>query len=77
MAFSQAVPLIKIDTGNSALDKEIKHFYNCIDKSVKSNKNDDSLKSYFKHEPTKHEVIACYQNIIGDSHGKPNSGSGN
>lgn len=77
MAFSQAVPLVKIDTGNSALDKEIHQFYSCINKSVKSNQDDDSLKSYFKHEPTKHEVIACYQKIIGDSQGKPNSRSGN
>ncbi len=73
-AFSEAVPLIQIDTGNNALDEAIPHFYSCINHAVKSNQHDDSLDSYFQHEPTKHEVITCYQKTIKNSHSHDSEG---
>jgi hypothetical protein len=60
---AQAVPLTHIHTGNSALDKAIPHFYNCITKAIKSNKH-AHLDSYFDTEPTKNEVITCYHQVF-------------
>jgi hypothetical protein len=63
-AFSQAVPLIPINTGDPVLDKNLHSFYSCVGKAIKSNQNVDGISSYFKHEPTRNEVIDCYNSKI-------------
>ena len=63
-AFSQAVPLIPINTGDSVLDKNLHSFYSCVGKAIKSNQHVAGISSYFKHEPTRNEVIDCYNSNI-------------
>jgi hypothetical protein len=63
-AFSRAVPLTKLDTGSSALDDSIPHFFSCIHHAVHSNEHKSDISAYFKHEPTKNEVISCYHKTI-------------
>lgn len=63
-AFSQAVPLIPINTGDSALDKNLHSFYSCVGKAIKSNQHVSGISSYFTHEPTRNEVTDCYNNNI-------------
>ncbi|HYY50794.1 MAG TPA: hypothetical protein VE643_07975 [Nitrososphaeraceae archaeon] len=57
-----AEPLLPINTGNVGLDSNIPKFFSCIKKAVKQNVNIQD--SYFKHEPTKDEVIKCYHDVI-------------
>ena len=59
IAMGEAVPLIRLNTGNMTLYKGIPMFYKSIQKEIKSstNVNDDP---YFKSEPTKQEVFKCY-----------------
>src|SRR5918911_798491 len=47
-----AVPLIPINTGDKALDKQIQSFYSCIKKTGHTGGS--------KSEPSKAEVINCY-----------------
>ena len=65
IVFGEAVPLIPINTGNSNLNNELPLFYDCIEEAV-----DNSLSStepnYFKEEPTRAEVRACYEDTIGN-----------
>src|SRR6476469_3243279 len=63
-AFAQAVPLIPINTGHSALDKNLHSFFNRVGKAIKSNQHKSGISSYFTHEPTKNEVIDCYNSNI-------------
>jgi hypothetical protein len=63
-AFSIAVPLIEIHTGSSALDNSMPHFFSCIHHAVHSNEDRSDISAYFKHEPTKNEVIDCYDKTI-------------
>ncbi len=65
-AFSIAVPLIPINTGSSDLDSSIPHFFSCIHHAVHSNQDISDISPYFKHEPTKNEVIDCYHNTINN-----------
>jgi hypothetical protein len=64
-ALAIAEPLIPINTGNANLDNNIPKFFSCIKKAVKQNV--DVQDSYFKHEPTKDEVIKCYHDVIAAS----------
>src|SRR4030095_13459758 len=57
--YGDAVPLIRIDSGNDTLDKFLPKFYDCIEDAVKSSKSEQK-DPYFKNEPTKNEVIKCY-----------------
>jgi hypothetical protein len=66
VAFSQAVPLVDVGTGNTTLDNALPDFYDCIDKSIKTNDR-SSLDSYFEKEPTKNEVIICYYKIFNNT----------
>ncbi len=62
-----AEPLLPINTGNVGLDNNIPKFFSCIKKAVKQNVNIQD--SYFKHEPTKDEVIKCYHDVIAGGNG--------
>ena len=58
-----AEPLLPINIGNVNLDNNnIPKFFSCIKKAVRQNVNIQD--SYFKHEPTKDEVIKCYHDVI-------------
>lgn len=57
--YGDAVPLMRIDSGNDTLDKFLPKFYDCIEDAVKSSKSEQK-DPYFKNEPTKNEVIKCY-----------------
>ena len=63
-AFSAAVPLIAIKTGDSTLNKNLHSFYSCIGKAIKSNQQKSGISSYFTHEPTRNEVIDCFNSNI-------------
>jgi hypothetical protein len=65
LALAIAEPLIRINTGNVNLDNNIPEFFSCVKKAVKQNV--DVQDSYFKHEPTKDEVIKCYYDVIASS----------
>jgi hypothetical protein len=71
LALAMAEPLLQIDTGNANLDNNIPKFFSCIKKAVKQNV--DVQDSYFKHEPTKDEVIKCYHDVIAESSGGSSS----
>ena len=75
-AFSQAVPLIPINTGDSALDKNLHSFYRCVGKAIKSNQHVSGISSYFKHEPTRNEVTDCYNSSIQHQGTDKNSDKG-
>jgi hypothetical protein len=61
-SFSQKVDLIEINSGNSTLDNNLPLFYDCIDEAIDSSK--DTQDPYFENEPTKNEVITCYDQIF-------------
>ena len=71
LAVAIAEPLIPINTGNVNLDNNIPKFFSCIKKAVKQNV--DVQDSYFKHEPTKDEVVKCYYDVIVSSSGNSNN----
>ena len=73
LALAIAEPLLPINTGNANLDNNIPKFFSCIKKAVKQNV--DVQDSYFKHEPTKDEVIKCYHDVIAASSGGSSSSS--
>ena len=75
LALAIAEPLIPINTGNANLDNNIPKFFSCIKKAVKQNV--DVQDSYFKHEPTKDEVVKCYYDVIASSSGNSNSDDAN
>jgi hypothetical protein len=62
-AYSQAVDLIEINSGNQTLDSGLPLFYECIDEKVDSSKGVEE-DSYFEEEPTKHEVKSCYNEVL-------------
>ena len=66
-----AEPLLPINTGNVGLDNNIPKFFSCTKKAVKQNVNIQD--SYFKHEPTKDEVIKCYHDVIAANSGGSSS----
>ena len=63
LALAIAEPLLPINTGNANLDNNIPKFFSCIKKEIKQNAGIQQ-DSYFKHEPTKDEVIKCYHDVI-------------
>ena len=73
LALAIAEPLLPINTGNTNLDNNIPKFFSCIKKAVKQNV--DVQDSYFKHEPTKDEVIKCYHDVIAANSGGSSSSS--
>jgi hypothetical protein len=54
-----SVPLTSIKTGDTALDKTIQSFYNCIKKTGHTGGS--------KPEPSKSEVIDCYSKEFGSN----------
>jgi hypothetical protein len=54
-----SVPLTSIKTGDTALDKTIQSFYNCIKKTGHTGGS--------KPEPSKSEVIDCYYKEFGSN----------
>jgi len=64
-AYSQAVDLIEINSGNQTLDRGLPQFYDCIDEKIEESKGVEE-DSYFEKEPTKHEVKSCYnESLLG------------
>ena len=63
ISFGQAVDLIPIQTGNATLDKGLPGFYDCIDEKIDESKGVEE-DPYFEKEPTKHEVITCYNEVF-------------
>jgi hypothetical protein len=66
LAYSQAVDLIPINTGNVTLDSSLPVFYECIEEAVDASENAQQA-PYFEDEPTKNEVRGCYQKVLVDN----------
>ena len=62
-AYSQAVDLIEINTGNESLDQGLPVFYDCIDEKIDESKGVEE-DDYFEEEPTKNEVKICYNEVF-------------
>ena len=75
LALAIAEPLLPINTGNTNLDNNIPKFFSCVKKAIKQNVNVQD--SYFKHEPTKDEVVKCYYDVIASSSGNSDSDGAN
>ncbi|MEJ7641874.1 MAG: hypothetical protein WKF36_06730, partial [Candidatus Nitrosocosmicus sp.] len=71
LAFSQAVELIPINTGNVTLDGSLPVFYECIEEAVDTSENAPHQAPYFEDEPTKNEVRGCYQEVLIDNPVEP------
>lgn len=67
LVYSQAVDLIPINTGNVTLDSSLPVFYECIEEAVDASENAPQQAPYFEDEPTKKEVIGCYQEALVDN----------
>jgi hypothetical protein len=63
-----AVELIPLNGTNSTLNQGLPIFYDCIDKAVEQSVN-VTEDEYFKEEPTKNEVITCYNEVLVDANG--------
>jgi hypothetical protein len=63
LASAVAAPLIPINSGNASLNNDLPKFFSCIKKAVKESVNPQE-DPYFKTEPTKQEVIKCYNDVI-------------
>jgi len=63
-AFSQAVPVPKAHTSNTALDKSFPKFFSCLNSAIKSNQHVKGINSYFTHEPTRNEMADCFNKTI-------------
>ena len=63
ISYGQAVPLIPIQTGNVTLDKGLPVFYDCIDEKIDNSKGVEA-DNYFEKEPTKNEVLTCYNEVF-------------
>ena len=66
LAYSQAVDLIPINTGNVTLDSSLPVFYECIEEAVDASENAPQQAPYFEDEPTKNEVRGCYQEVLAE-----------
>jgi hypothetical protein len=62
-AYSQAVDLIEINSGNQSLDSGLPAFYDCIDEKIDESKGAEE-DDYFEKEPTKNEVKTCYSEVL-------------
>ena len=67
LAFSQAVDLLPINTGNETLDGSLPVFFECMEEAVDAGENAHYQASYFEDEPTKNEVRKCYQEVLIDN----------
>ena len=63
-----AVELIPLNGTNSTLNQALPIFYDCIDKAVEQSVNVEE-DAYFKEEPTKNEVVTCYNKVLIDANG--------
>jgi len=62
-AWTQAVPLIPINSGNATLDQGLPVFYDCLDEVVDESFSEQE-DSYFQDEPRKSEVVKCYYEVF-------------
>ena len=67
LAFSQAVDLLPISTGNETLDGSLPVFFECIEEEVDASENAPHKAPYFEDDPTKNEVRGCYQEVLIDN----------
>jgi hypothetical protein len=67
-----AVELIPLNGTNSTLNQALPVFYDCIDKAVEQSVNVQEDK-YFKEEPTKNEVVTCYNEVLIEGNGLDNT----
>ena len=63
-----AVELLPLNGTNSTLNQALPIFYDCIDKAVEQSVNVQE-DAYFKEEPTKNEVVTCYNKVLIDADG--------
>jgi hypothetical protein len=66
-----AVELIPLNGTNSTLNQALPVFYDCIDKAVEQSVN-VTEDEYFKEEPTKNEVVTCYNEVLIEGNGLDN-----
>jgi hypothetical protein len=71
-----AVELIPLNGTNSTLNQALPIFYDCIDKAVEQSVNVKE-DEYFKEEPTKNEVVTCYNKVLIDANGLDNTDAQN
>ena len=58
---------IPVATGNLRLDRDLNSFYTCVKKAIKESKPaDPTTHNYFDDEPTKQEVIHCFNRIFNN-----------
>jgi hypothetical protein len=62
-AQAATVKMLPINSSNATLVKDLPKFYSCIKKTVKESVNEQT-DPYFKDEPTKNEVVGCYNHIF-------------
>jgi hypothetical protein len=65
LANGDSVSLLPLSSGNDTLDRNLPTFYDCIDDAVKKSKNEQK-DPYFKSEPTRNEVVQCYDKVIAE-----------
>ena len=63
IAQAVAVKMLPINSSNATLVKDLPKFYSCIKKAVKESVNEQT-DPYFKDEPTKNEVVGCYNHVF-------------
>ena len=64
-SFADKVSLLPLNSTSSQLNKDMAHFYSCIEESVK-NSQSNGEPHYFKEEPTKTEVALCYNDVLAN-----------
>jgi hypothetical protein len=62
-AQAATVKMLPINSSNATLVKDLPKFYSCIKKTVKESVNEQT-DPYFKDEPTKNEVVGCYNHVF-------------
>jgi hypothetical protein len=56
LAFSQAVDLLPINTGNKALNGSLPVFYDCTEDAVAASENAPLQTTYFEDEPARNDM---------------------
>jgi hypothetical protein len=73
---AMAAELIPLNGTNSTLNQGLPIFYDCIDKAVEQSVNVQE-DEYFKEEPTKNEVVTCYNKVLIDANELDNTDAQN
>ncbi len=60
------VPLLPLNSSDSALNSDMAQFYKCIKDTVKGSETAEEP-HYFNNEPTKTEMAACYSEVFSEN----------